>query len=219
MLNVVIDVILLALSAAIIFACIKRGFVGSVFKLSKIVVVLLATALFGGFVSDLCADLFVGGWFDGMFSSYFAENAAEGASVESFIESMPTFFRNILPIDSIKDQYSSFSGGAAELAASLGRSVEAALTAAVARIVGYVITFILSFVLFSIVAWLLERFVQLPVLKQVNTVLGLFWGIGYAYLFMSVVVCLIGFFIDESFINTTFVFRFLYGIGLFTHGN
>lgn len=217
MLNVVIDVILLALIAGIIFACIKRGFVGSIFKLSKIVVVLIFTALLGGFVSDLCADLFVGGWFDGMFSSYFAENAAEGASVESFIESMPTFFRNLLPTDAIEEQYSSFSGGAAELAASLGRTVEAALTAVVARIVGYVITFILSFVLFSIVAWLLEKFVQLPVLKQVNTVLGLFWGIGYAYLFMSVAVCVIGLFVDESFINTTVVFRFLHGIGLFTH--
>lgn len=218
MFNVILDIILLALTAAIIFACIKRGFVGSIFKLSKIIVVLLATALFGGLVSDLCADLFVGGWFNGMFSSYFAETATEGASAESFIESMPTFFRNILPIDSIKEQYSSFSGGAAELAASLGRSVESALTAVVARIVGYIITFIVAFALFSVVAWLLEKFVKLPVLKQVNTILGLFWGIGYAYLFMSVITCVVGFFVDEAFINSTLVFRLLHSIGLFTHG-
>ena len=220
MIKILLDVILLALAIFIVVRAVKRGFVGSVFKLSKILIVLLVTVLLGSMVANLCAEWFVGGWFDGKFSSQFAEKVAQdsgGANVDSLIDSIPVFLRNILPVDSLNEQFASFKGEATELAASLGEKVEQLLTSVVSSIIGYVLTFILAFILFSIVAWILEKFVELPVLKQVNTVLGFLWGIAYSYLFVSIAVCVIGFFVDEAFINSTYVFKFLYNCGLFTH--
>lgn len=220
MLNILLDIILLALVVFIIIRAVKRGFVGSVFKLSKILIVLLATVLLGGMVSDLCSDMFVSSWFDGKISSQFVSAVTQGgeATSQSLVDSLPIYFRNLLPADAINKQFADFSGGAQELAVSLGKTVENALVSVISSVIGYAITFLAMFLLFSLVVLILEKFVELPVLKQINKVLGLAWGVAYAYLFVSIAVCIIGFFVDESFVASTYVLRFFNSIGLFTHG-
>lgn len=218
--KIVLDVILLAIVAFIIIRSVTKGFVASVLKLSRIIVAVLITVLLGGTVANLCAEWFVGAWFEGAFSSKFAEAAAsgaEGVSFETLIDSLPVFLRNLLPIENLNEQYASLTGEATESARALGVMVENALTAVISNIFGYVITFVVALAVFSLVIWILDKFVELPILKQVNTALGFLWGVAYSYLFASIIVCIIGFFVDEAFIKDTYVFRFLYNCGLFTH--
>ena len=218
--NIFIDIILLALALFILVRAVKRGFVGSVFKLSKILVVLLVTVLLGGIVANICSDLFVSSWFEGTISSQFVETAAQSAekvTSQSLIDSLPVFFRNVISPDTLNQQFADFSGGVSELAVSLGEAAESAVIGAVSSVIGYVITFVLALILLSLVGWILEKFVELPVLKQINKILGFVWGIAYAYIFVSVAVCVIGFFVDDSFVASTYVLRFFESIGLFTH--
>ena len=220
MFKLFLDVALLSLVIFIIIRSIVKGFVGSVFKLYKIIAVVLLTVLLGGAVVTMCRELFVAGWFDGRFAAKFAASAAgevDKVSFESLMDTLPTFFRNIVPIEQLQEQYLSLSGGATDAASKLGETVDNALITVVSNIIGYVITFVAAFLVLSLVAWILEKFVQLPVLKQIDKLFGFFWGVACAYLWASVVVCVVGFFVDETFINSTYVFRFVYNCGLFTH--
>ena len=63
--KIVLDVILLAIVAFIIIRSVTKGFVASVLKLSRIIVAVLITVLLGGTVANLCAEWFVGAWFEG----------------------------------------------------------------------------------------------------------------------------------------------------------
>lgn len=218
--KIILDVVLLSLVIFIVIRAMVKGFVGSVFKLYKIVAVVLLTVLLGSTIADLCAEWFVSGWFDGTFASKFADFAASEAdsvSFDSLMESLPAFFRNILPTERLQEQYLAFTGGATDTARDLGIAVDNALISIISNIIGYVITFIIAYLLLSLVAWILEKFVELPVLKQVDKVLGFLWGVAYSYLIASIIVCIVGFFVDEAFVNETYVFEFLYNIGLFTH--
>ena len=220
--KIVVDVAMLAISALIIFMACKNGFVKSFFNFSKVILSILITYLLRGFAASACERLFVKNWFAGNISEKFAQKVQQsGGSVnfDSLFDSLPQIVRNLIPKEELQKQFESFIGTSEQSAIELGTKIEEMLTSIVSTLIGCVLLFLIAFAVLSLLAFLLEKIAEAPVLKQLNFILGLLWGVACSYVVMSLITCILILFIDSSFIKATKVLQFFYDHGLFTGFN
>lgn len=218
----VIDIAMLAISAFIIFISCKKGFVRSFFKFSKVILSILITYLLRGFAASTCEKLFVRNWFSGNISEKLVQKVQQGGESVNFdtlFDSLPQIVKNLVSRDDLRDQFDSFVGSGEQSAVSIGTKIEESLISIVSTLIGCILLFIIVFALLSLAAFLLGKIAEAPVLKQMNFLLGLLWGVASSYVLMSLITCILMFFVDSAFINETKVLQFFYIHGLFTGFN
>lgn len=218
--QIIMDALMICAAAIIVFATVKVGFVKSFFKSMKMIIVLLLTVLIGACLADVFADAFVADMFDGKISSALVEMAQSGEeklSAESVRNNLPDAVKNMIPSEMIDDYFAESDADGVELAREIGTKIEGFLTDAVSEIISYVAVFLISFVACSVAIILLDGLFKLPVLKTVNKVMGLLLGASYAYVFLSIAVCLCAFVLGVDTVEGTFITKIIYKIGLFTH--
>ena len=217
--QIICDVIIVLIIAFSVLWGYKRGFVKSFFQSSKLLLVILATFLIGSFVVTLCQDTFVEPMLEGKISEKLVARAEQmdgEFNFEVVEEEIPTIVKNLIPMASVKQQFSTISGEKTEVASAIGTRIEGVLVNIVSNIVGYILSFIVAFTVLSVVIWLLDKFFSLPVLNVANRLAGIVWGIASAYLTTSTLVCIISLFFGNEFVNGTIVTKFIYYIGLFS---
>lgn len=217
-----IDIAMLAISAFVIFISCKKGFVKSFFKFSKVILSILITYLLRGFAASTCEKLFVRNWFSGNISEKLVQKVQQGGESVNFdtlFDSLPQIVKNLLSKDDLRNQFDSFVGSGEQSAISIGTKIEESLISIVSTLIGCILLFIIVFALLSLVAFILGKIAEAPVLKQMNFLLGLLWGVASSYVLMSLITCILMFFVDSAFINETKVLQFFYVHGLFTGFN
>ena len=218
-LQIIVDVILALIIGFMVFLGVKRGFVKSFFKSTKIFFVIIVTILIGSLVVTLCQNLFVKSWFEGTISEKFVEKAANMPEISDFNdlkEEIPAFVQNLLPIEELEKDFADLSGNATDIARAMGEKVEGSLIGMVSSVIGYILAFVVSFIICTIAILIIEKIWEMPVLGWLNHIAGVLWGIASAYLWSSVAVFVIALIFGSEFVNGTALTRLVYNIGLFT---
>ena len=219
MLNIIVDVIIALIIAFLVFLGVKRGFVKSFFKSTKIFFVILVTILIGSLIVTLCQNWFVNSWFEGTVSEKLVERAEATDGVldfETVKSGVPAVLVNLLPIEELEKDFDALSGDKVEIARQIGEKIEDALVSIVSNAIGYILAFVLSFIICTIAIFVIEKVWEMPVLAWINHLGGVLWGIASAYLFASVLVCILALLLGNDFINSTVLTKLIYNIGLFT---
>ena len=219
LLKIIVDVVIVALAALLVFLGIRRGFVKSFFKSTKIFFVILVTILIGSLVASLCQNWFVEGWFEGKVSSVLVEKVEEidgEFTFEALTSGVPAIAKKLVPMDEIEEYYNTLSGNKVEIANEIGTKIENIAINVVSNVIGYVLAFVVAFIICTIAILIIENIWELPGLDWLNHAAGVLWGVANAYLVTSLVVCIVALIFGNAFIESTVVARIIYKIGLFT---
>ena len=219
MLQIVIDLVMALIIGLLVFLGIKRGFVKSFFKSTKIIFVILITMIIGSLVVGLCQNAFVNGMFEGKITEKLvakAESDMANFGVEQINDELPAIVKNIIPMSEIEEYFEKLPGDSVEKARAIGEAMEDALISVVSNVVGYMISFAIAFVICTIAIFVIDKVFSLPMLNWLNRIGGVFWGVANAYLTTSFLVCIVALVLGNDFVNSTFITKFIYYIGLFT---
>lgn len=218
--QIIVDVLMAVLGIGMIALTVKRGFVKSFFKSTKFILVILITIILGSSLTGVFEEAFVGGWFDGKISAPLAERVEESGETlgaDAIIDELPDIVVKIIPADKIREYAATAPLGGAEAAREIGTKIEGTLSYTVASVMSYAAVLVISFVICSLLAVVLDRIFKLPVLNAVNKIMGFLLGTAYAYVALSVAVCIAYLILGADLIEGTLLTRVIYAIGLFTH--
>ena len=179
--HIAIDLVLVAVMAATVINAAKKGFVLSLFNMFTVWGALAVAWIF-------CKDL--GVYIDNMFISSNVEEYIVGLiqklteqnggilNGEAVLESLPDGFADaagVFGID-IEQSIGEFSGIIDGYAEQLSENI----SMAVSCIIAFAVIFILAIIVLKLLCRILDKFSDLPVLKQMNTFLGILFGIAEA---------------------------------------
>ncbi len=217
--QIMLDLGMIAAIAIIIFVAVRQGFIKSFFKSTKLLIVIIITAVLGSCFVGACENHIVSKVLEGRISSAVvrvAEEKGDSLDFEAIIDSVPNVAKNVIPIEKIKDYYNSLTGSNTEIAAKIGHKIEDVSIIILSKIMAYLGTFILIYIVISAGVMLLEKIGEFPILSELNRLFGCVWGVCYAYLFVSFAVCAVLLWQGSDFIEGTFITRYIYRLGLFT---
>lgn len=174
--QLVIDVLLIAVFALLVFRGWHRGFMKSVLGLGRLILSLLVTILFGSAFSGWIDAKFVNPpVFEGVFKKFSAIAAdvtasAEG-SVDALVEKIPESFRGYLDLETV-DPTAEIDA----LVESWSHTVADGISKVIATVIGYILLFVLAFVVLTVVIFIVGKIAKLPVIKTADKLLGLVLG-------------------------------------------
>lgn len=218
--QIMIDMAMAACVALIIFLGIKRGLVKSFFRCTKLLIVVIITALVGSCLFGLCEEHIVNDMVQGKVSPVLVEKASEidgELDFDEMLKDVPAGIRSFIPFDSMESYYNSLSGNSEEIAKQLGDKIEEVAINTLSHILSYLIAFVLVYVASTVGIILLEKVAELPILSGLNKVGGAIWGICGAYITASFAVCIVVLIFGNDFVEGTLVTRIIYNYGLLTH--
>ena len=219
MLQIIIDLVMALIIGLLVFLGIKRGLVKSFFKTTKIIFVILITMIIGSLIVGVCQNAFVNDMFEGKISEKLvakAESDAANFGVEQINDELPAIVKNIIPMSEIEEYFEKLPGNSVEKAMAIGEVIEDALISVVSNVVGYMISFAIAFAICTVAIFVIDKIFTLPMLNWLNRIGGVFWGVANAYLTTSFLVCVVALIFGNDFVNSTFITKFIYYIGLFT---
>ncbi len=218
--QVIVDIGMVAAIALIIFISIKRGFIKSFFKSTKLLIVIIITALIGSLFVGVFEKHVVSGFVEGKITNVLVQTA-EGHSgtldFDKLLDSIPSVAKNLIPVEKLETYFNSLTGSNVEIATKVGEKIEGIAINIMSKFLAYIATFVAVFILVSIAIIFLEKIGELPILSSFNRLFGCVWGIGYAYMFASIAVFVVLLIFGNDFIEETYITRFIYRLGLFTH--
>lgn len=218
--QILLDLGMIAVIAAIVFIAVKQGFVKSFFKYMKMTIVIILTMVIGANLIGICETYIVGDRLDGKVSNILVqrvEASGEDINFDSLMNYIPETVRRFIPTSRLEGYFDSLSGDSIEIARKLGTKIEAVATEVLAKIIAYFGTFVLIYIFCTIGVAILEKFCEIPVFSKINRVMGFIWGLSHAYVCVSTLVCFVLIVFSNDFIQGTFITRLIYKFGLFTH--
>ena len=111
--QIISDILIVLIIALSLILGVKRGFVKSFFKSTKLLLVILVTFIIGSLIVTVCQDLFVDKMFEGKISEKLVSQAAQTEGefgFEAVEKEIPTIVQNIIPMDDIEKHVSTLSG-------------------------------------------------------------------------------------------------------------
>ena len=188
----VIDILLIAVFALLIFRGLRRGFMKSILSFGRLVLSLAITIIFG---SDFSA------WIDGRFINPPVFNAVSGkfsaiaadvtatanGSIDALVEKIPQAFRGYLDLESV-DPAADINA----LADQWAHSVAAGISKVISLILGFILLFLITFLVLSVVIFIVKKLAQLPVIKTVDKILGVVVGVLSGVLVVIVLSAILG---------------------------
>ncbi|MBQ9779950.1 MAG: CvpA family protein [Clostridia bacterium] len=218
--NIVFDVILLALFAFMAIRGYFKGFMKMVLSLGRLVLAVIITIIFGSAFSGWIDEKFINPpifeWVHGKISEL-AGNAV--TNVDEFLEGLPGIFKNFLDSEAFQEKYSGAGASVDALVTDVSTSVSGAMSAVISTVIGYVLLFVLSFVILTIIIWLVGKFTELPLIKTGDKLLGLAVGavsgllaVALAASVLYLIVYLTG---NLSAYENSIIFKFVKDINVF----
>ena len=219
-LAILVDIAAVAVVAIYVFIAVKQGFIKSFFKYMKMTIVIVLTIIIGANLVGVCEDYIVKDRFDGKIAAVISSKLEQHVGDIDFSvvsDSIPAGVKGFLPMEKIENYFNSLEGDAEEVAHKIGQKIENTAIELISKIIAYLATFVIMYIACSIGVLLLEKCVELPVLKGIDKVLGCIWGLSHAYVFLSFGACILMMVAKDSFIEATFIAELLCKYGLFTH--
>ncbi len=173
----IIDLILLIVSAVIVFRSWRRGFLQGFFSFARFAITLVLVMLLVDPVSGWIDKAFLhepiyNGIYDKTNEIY--QNAQGNVTDEDIRKEIPGF----LLTDEIKSEINSVSNMSEAWPAAAAQKIASPLSHTVATVIAYVVLFLTVFFLLAILIKILSKLVDsLPIIGHLNRLLGLIWGI------------------------------------------
>lgn len=217
--QIVLDVVVLAVVAFIVATAIKQGFVKSLFKCTKMIIVVLLTAIFGSYLAGFCSEHIVSRVIDGRVTDMLVAKVEQGKEIADFddlTKDVPTVIKNITPMQKVEEYFNSLSGTEVEKATKLGNKIEDVSIGILSRVLSYILSFVAIFLFCSVAMFLVEKFFEFPILNTINKIAGCIWGLSSAYIVVSIGLFFAALIFGSDFIDGTYLTKFFYRFGLFT---
>ena len=194
-----LDISLLALIALTIVIYWRRGLIRSLMGAAKTVLSIILTYMFG----DMAATWLEQTYMLPSLSAFVKErlqalfvSGAQSFDLSSVFAQMPDWLRNLLmnfhvDVGALEEEYALVTQGSSTQLDALASSIATPVAALLSTAVGYAVVFLVANLLLTIVAFLLVRIAELPVIRTFDRALGLVLGLLCAILYSSRYVMLI----------------------------
>ncbi len=175
--NILIDILLVALFAFMAIRGFFKGFLKMVLSFGRLILSVVITLIFGSAFSGWIDKTFVNPpiyeWVYGKLSEL-----AGGAvtNVDDFLNNLPGAFKGFVDSEAFQEKYGEAGASLDTLVTDVSTTVSGAMSAVIATVIGYILLFVLSFVILTVVIWLIGKFADLPILKSGDKLLGLAVG-------------------------------------------
>jgi uncharacterized membrane protein required for colicin V production len=214
--QLVIDILLIAIFALLVFRGWWRGFMKSILSLGRLILSLVITILFGSaFAAWIDAKFVNPPVFEAVFKK-FSDVAAEVTAsaeggIDALVEKIPEAFRGYLDLESV-DPTAEINA----LVEEWSHTVADSISKVIATVIGYILLFVLTFLVLTVVIFIVTRFAKLPAIKTVDKLLGLVVGLfsgAVAVIFISVILsAILGVIGQEAVVEGSFMLRLFSGI-------
>ncbi len=194
-----LDISLVALVSITIVLAVRRGFVRSIFGMTKTLVAVILAAIFGPMASAWVADYLVTERVNGyVYERLLAlfEEGAERFDLSTVLGRLPDWLTSLLErtgIDpaALVGDLTGVTDANSETLQVFAAKLSSPVSGFLSDLIGYAEVFLVSWLALSILAFLLGKLVKLPVLKQIDRGLGLALGIITALIYASIYTILI----------------------------
>lgn len=192
-----LDISIALLIASTVIVCWHRGFIRSVLGAAKTVLAVVATYLFGARASAWLAEHIVGVRVtDYVYGRFVAmhEQGTEVFDLSHVAQNLPDWLKTIFArtgIDFSGSDYSNMTEAGGEQLYDMAQSFAAPITKVISDLLGYALVFFIALLCLNILAALLGKVADLPVIRSCDRLLGLALGLVCAVLYASVYAVLI----------------------------
>ena len=210
--QLIIDLLLLAVFAVLALIGWWRGFLKAIFSLGRLALSLILTVLFGSAFAGWLDRILVNPPVYEAIHRKFTELATEAANtaqggVDALAQKIPRIFQGYLDLENLDPASDLYA-----LADSWSLTVAGGISKVISTIIGYVLLFVIAFLALSIAIFILGKLVeQIRFIRTTDKILGLLLGIlggAAAVLILSSLLALIlpmsG---HEAVIETSFMLR------------
>ena len=193
--QLIIDLLLLAVFAVLALIGWWRGFLKAIFSLGRLALSLILTVLFGSAFAGWLDRILVNPPVYEAIHRKFTELATEAANtaqggVDALAQKIPRIFQGYLDLENLDPASDLYA-----LADSWSLTVAGGISKVISTIIGYVLLFVIAFLALSIAIFILGKLVeQIRFIRTTDKILGLLLGIlggAAAVLILSVVISLI----------------------------
>lgn len=187
--SIILDVIVVAIVLLYALRGWRKGFFRSLMGLIGAIVALLAALTVSRFLSQWIFDLFIRAPLSETVSQAMAENGAATAS--GIMNSLPTYLQGMVgwTENSAQELQGVISNGAGQ-AADILVNLISPLVINLIMIVMTIILFIIFLIIVRLILRLLNKVTRIPVIKQLNGILGFLLGIGKGILIVWILCAL-----------------------------
>ncbi len=205
--QMILDILFVALAAFLIGLGIYRGFIKSLIRSAKVLLSLILAYFLGDKLGLLFKNTWIGNWvYGGVYNNVneFYQNASSAVNPDELLSNFPDFVVTDEVRQTIADATSSESGSA--LVESVSNAISDPISTAISNVLGYVIVFVLALIGLSVVAWLLTAVIErIAFLGLANRILGGIWGALTGALILFVFASIIKLFFGGTEIYTSSV--------------
>ncbi len=232
--NLLLDMIVLALIIGTVTYYTKRGFLKSVLGFGRTLLAFLLARIFGPKLGELIADKALGNIIAEkiytIFTSLF-DDAVESFDLSTLFQQAPDTFVDLVErfggsMSTLEMQYGDMTAATRENLMELSQSIATPITTSLSNVIGYFLVFFLVFLLLWACSGLITKIFELPILTQVNHILGFFLGILFAVIYVLLFCFLVtvllrfagavtGSFIADTWIDQSYLFKLVVGINIF----
>ena len=189
-----LDISIVALIVAILLRNTKRGFVRSVLGAAKALISLALTFCFGERVSVFLDERFIGNRvfsyvYDRLLSVY--EDSSQLFDPSHIFDRMPNWLRVLLESMGADSLMSGTEHSSLTQLEDAAHTFATPISAFISDLIAYALVFALSMLLLGLLAYLLGKIADLPVIRTCDRLLGFLLGVVCSILFASVYAVLL----------------------------
>lgn len=177
MANTIVDVVLLAIAALIIWRCTANGFIKGLLRSARVLLAFVIAYFLGNPVGAfLYKSLFYNPIYKFVYGK--VDGLYQGASGTLTGEEVLNKFPDFLNDGALAEKLNAIESTSEDWIESVSQSIASPFATVVSNLVAYVLVFVLALILLSIVIKLLDSLVSnITVLDRINKLLGCVWGI------------------------------------------
>ncbi|MBQ7321201.1 MAG: CvpA family protein [Clostridia bacterium] len=230
----ILDVLLIAIVLGTLVYYTHRGFVKAVLGFGRTLLSFLLAMLLGPKLGGVIATKLIGNKIaDRVYNLLvsFFDKQTESFDLSELFDKMPEAFVSLVErfggnMAELEAKYGDLTAATRENLTDLSQTIAAPITTVISNLFGYLIVFLVAFVLLILFTGVLSKIFELPVLKQINHLLGFVLGLLFAVL-NAFIFCFIGAyllkfigaasgkFVAEELIEGTRLFQLIANIKLF----
>lgn len=196
MVDYVIDIAYILVAIIILAIFTNRGFVGSVFKLGKTIIACILAFVFG----PALGDFFYSKWFyDAIYTGVASrinavvDGAVSSVDVKTVLDSLPQIVVRFINESSLEAKINESVVGASNVADDIAVSISGTVAEMVSNFLGYAAIFVATGLFLALFGRIISSLVKkIPIIKQIDRILGFLLGIAFAYTIMSLSTFVLG---------------------------
>ena len=199
----ILDIFVIAVFLGTVIYYSKKGFVKAVLGFGRTLISVILSWLLGPKLAAVIAEKIIGNTISQkvyqLLTSFF-DSSTETFNLALLFEQAPEGFVKTVErlggnMAELEERYGNLTEATRENLVELSQNIAAPITTVISNLFGYLLVFLVAFVFFVIFSSLISKIFELPLLRQINGILGFLLGIAFgalnAVIFSFLGVCLL----------------------------